>query len=267
MNGHVLALDTATAQCGVALLCADGRAAVEQERVTTHSESLLALVQRCLRPQGIALEDLLGVTCSAGPGSFTGLRIGLSTAKGLCFALGKPLVMISSLEAHGESVAGQQQQAATLVVLDAFRGQLFARLLPPRLASPTAPTLAPLRALLQAQPRLAQDTMWNPAELQQHMSALRLPWILCTTSPLPRSAAPLAALAQRVVLDEERGPGQPFEAAPLTLARLGLARLSAEDHDDLFAAVPNYLCGSAPEEAERQRLAESALESGAAHAP
>jgi tRNA threonylcarbamoyl adenosine modification protein YeaZ len=256
VNGHVLALDTATAQCGVALLCADGRSAVLQQRVTTHSESLLALAQDCLQQHGIAPSDLAGVVCSAGPGSFTGLRIGLATAKGLCFALRKPLVLVSSLEAVGSAIAGQQQTAATLVVLDAFRGQLFARLLPPLLAPPTSPALTHLKAVYASEPRLGRDTMWNPAELEQTLHSFGMPWILCSASPIPRPAAILQAAAQRVILDDERGLGLAFEAATLTLARLGQARILAGDHDDLFAAVPNYLCGSAPEEAERQRLAE-----------
>lgn len=256
MNGHVLALDTATAQCGVALLCADGRSAVVQQRLTTHSESLLALAQSCLQQQGMAPSDLAGIVCSAGPGSFTGLRIGLATAKGLCFALRKPLVLVSSLEALGSAVAGQQRQAATLVVLDAFRGQLFARLLPPLLAAPSSPALTQLATVYASEPRLGRDTMWHPAELEQTLRSLGMPWILCSASPIPRPATILQAAAQRVILDDERGAGLTFEAPTLTLARLGQARILAGDHDDLFAAVPNYLCGSAPEEAERQRLSE-----------
>lgn len=214
------------------------------------------MVEDCLRQQGMAAQDLSGIGCSAGPGSFTGLRIGLATAKGLCFALNLPLALVSSLEALGGAIAEQQQQAATLVVLDAFRGQLFARLLPPRhaLAAPTA--LAQLRALCAAEPRLGQDSMWSPAELRQVLQRLELPWLLCTPSPLPTVAQTLAERAQAVVGDADRGPGQRFEVAPVTLARQARARFLAGDRADLFAAVPNYLCGSAPEEAERQRLAE-----------
>jgi tRNA threonylcarbamoyl adenosine modification protein YeaZ len=238
------------------LLCADGKTAVAQQQVTTHSESLLAMVEDCLRRQGIAAQDLSGIGCSAGPGSFTGLRIGLATAKGLCFALNRPLALVSSLEALGGAIAEQQQQAATLVVLDAFRGQLFARLLPPRHALATPAPLAPLRALYAAEPRLGHDSMWSPAELRQVLQRLKLPWLLCAPSPLPPAAHALAESAQAVVGDADRGEGQRFEVAPVTLARQARARFLAGDHADLFAAVPNYLCGSAPEEAERQRVAE-----------
>lgn len=256
MHRYVLALDTATAHCGVALLADDNRQAVAQQRVTTHSESLLALVETCLGQLGASPRSLLGVACGAGPGSFTGLRIGLATAKGLCFALGVPLVLVSSLEALGSGVAAQQRQAATLVLLDAFRGQIFARLLPP-MASPASSSVAlRLRALLAAEPRLSRDSMWQPSELLDCLRSVEIPWVLCSTTTPPAHAAGLASAAQRVIFDADRGADRGIEAAPITLARLGRARLLAGDHDDLFAATPNYLCGSAPEEAERQRLAE-----------
>ncbi len=97
MGAKILALDTATRHASVAL-CEDRQLVAESEQeVTTHSERLLSLVDDVLHRGGLTLSDLDGVVCGQGPGSFTGLRIGLSTAKGLCLATGKPLVCLSSL--------------------------------------------------------------------------------------------------------------------------------------------------------------------------
>src|ERR1700761_5339320 len=95
----VLALDTATLASAVALW-RDGQLLAERRRlVTTHSESLLAMIDESLAEAGLRPPQLDGIVCGAGPGSFTGLPIGLATAKGLCLALDKPLVLVSTLAA------------------------------------------------------------------------------------------------------------------------------------------------------------------------
>lgn len=252
----VLAIDTATAQCGAALLCADGRYSVQRRRVTAHSESLLQLVQLCLDACELSLGQVQGIACSAGPGSFTGLRIGMATAKGLCFALGVPLCAVSSLESFARASGGPEPELPTLVVLDAFRGQLFARLVSPRSEGPSA---ASSRQLLLTLPQLGVDAMWHPADLARAVLPIAGAFRLCCVEPIPDQAQPLAAMALALSID--RGESQSaatrdvlLEPPPLALARLSAERLGLGQHADLFDVAPNYLCGSAPEEAERQRL-------------
>jgi tRNA threonylcarbamoyladenosine biosynthesis protein TsaB len=251
-----LAVDTATAHCGAALLCADGRFSVQRQRVTTHSESLLRLIQACLGDCGIALRELGGIACSAGPGSFTGLRIGIATAKGLCFALGLPLCTVSSLETLALACAGPAPQRPCLVVLDAFRGQLFARLRPP---VPAAPLSAAVQQVFTAEPRLASDAMWQPEALLRAMQPLAGAFHLGGVEPMAGHAKPLEALAASSCFDRglslQHPPGaDPAEPPPLAMARLAQARLLDGQHAELYTVAPNYLCGSAPEEAERERL-------------
>ena len=259
---HILAIDTATPLCGVALLRSDGQPFVRRARVTTHSETLFSLLDDCMAAADVRPADLTAIACSAGPGSFTGLRIGLSTAKGLCFALDRPLLLISSLHALAAATAARDGHA--LAVLDAFRGQLFARLLP----APGQPVPNPVATALRADPRLASDGVWSPSDLTAALAPLAGSLILCSAGPLPPHAAPLASLAQRIVVDDVTAPNgrhlaphdgtqPPSEPPPVTLARLALDRLAAGDVADLHAAVPNYICASAPEqaEAERARLA------------
>jgi len=121
----ILALETATQAASVCLWDERAARAVAEtrDRVTTHSERLLPLVDEALRAAGLAAESLDAVACGAGPGSFTGLRIGLSTAKGLCLALGKPLLLVSSLQALA---ARAPDGAAAVATIDAYKGEVYA---------------------------------------------------------------------------------------------------------------------------------------------
>jgi len=114
----ILGLETSTAVCSVGLF-RDGEPGIEQSvrESHIHSEKLLTLVQDVVRAGRIGMEELDAIAVSIGPGSFTGLRIGLSTAKGLCFALDKPLVAISTFEAIAEAARWRHQKSGVIVVL------------------------------------------------------------------------------------------------------------------------------------------------------
>src|SRR6185437_8718611 len=103
----LLALDTSTRQASVAL-CSEERLYGEHTWQTgnNHSVEMLEHVQRLLAEGGLALSALDGLVVALGPGSFNGVRVAVATAKTLAFALGKPLVGISTLEIG----AAQQQQ-------------------------------------------------------------------------------------------------------------------------------------------------------------
>ena len=97
---NLLAFDTATESCSIALLT-DGKVAAEVNSLDkgTHSTRLLPMIDSLLRGQGVRLSEVDGFGTTIGPGSFTGLRIGISTLKGLVAATGKPVAAISTLEA------------------------------------------------------------------------------------------------------------------------------------------------------------------------
>jgi len=121
----ILALDTATQSCSVAIV--DDRsllAELTRANSKTHSRHLLNLINTICRIANLKAEDLDGFAVTIGPGSFTGLRIGISTIKGLAFSLGKPVVGVSSLEA----LAWQCAQSAYLIcpLLDARKKEVYA---------------------------------------------------------------------------------------------------------------------------------------------
>jgi tRNA threonylcarbamoyladenosine biosynthesis protein TsaB len=124
---RVLAVETSTLAGGAALL--DGDLVVGEYTLDvslTHSERLMGAVDRLLTDAGWTVRDLEGLAVSVGPGSFTGLRIGLSTVKGLAFALAVPIAAVPSLDA----MATLLPFAALPVcpVLDARKREVYASL-------------------------------------------------------------------------------------------------------------------------------------------
>lgn len=123
----VLGIETSTAVCSVGLF-EDGTGGIEQSITESHihSEKLLTLVQGVVSQKKISLNDIDAVAVSIGPGSFTGLRIGLSTAKGLCYALERSLVTVPTFEAIAESVAESRSGVQKiLIMLDAKKDELY----------------------------------------------------------------------------------------------------------------------------------------------
>lgn len=120
----ILAIDSATPVAGVALM--DEKRLIREEFSNykkTHSESLMPMVDRVMRESGCQPADLQGIAVTIGPGSFTGLRIGLAAAKGMALAAGIPVVAISTLEVLAANVIGSE--ALICPVLDARRNELY----------------------------------------------------------------------------------------------------------------------------------------------
>jgi len=99
----------------------------EQGKEYTHAENLTLFIEEVLAKANRKLEELDGVAVSKGPGSYTGLRIGVSTAKGLCFALGKPLIAVSTLDAMARSFLESQIKVKAFYcpMIDARRMEVY----------------------------------------------------------------------------------------------------------------------------------------------
>ena len=126
----ILGIETATKNCSVALF-KDGLVIAEKENITdgyTHSEQLTLFIQDVIDSANISLNKVEAVALSMGPGSYTGLRIGTSTAKGLCYALDIPLIAISTLKAMAFAMAENQKSAIYCPMIDARRMGVFSAL-------------------------------------------------------------------------------------------------------------------------------------------
>lgn len=119
---NLLAIDTATEACSVAL-SSTGGVIVERYQIQNrgHSNLVLTMVEDVLLEAGISRHNLDGIAFDSGPGSFTGIRIGLGVAQGLALALDLPLLGVSSLMALAEGSGGN----AVLSAIDARMGEVY----------------------------------------------------------------------------------------------------------------------------------------------
>lgn len=125
---NLLLIETATQVCSVALAADAGIIAHrESEEANAHSSHLAPFIDEMLREAGLAMRDLDAVGVSSGPGSYTGLRIGVSSAKGICYALGIPLVAIPTLQSMAELYYSRRPEYDGMVcpMIDARRMECY----------------------------------------------------------------------------------------------------------------------------------------------
>jgi len=126
----ILALDTASSWCAAAIYDsgADKILAEASENIGKgHAEVLMEYIERVMTQSGIAMSELDRVAVNVGPGSFTGVRIGVSAARGFALALGRPAIGISAFDALASEVATSHPGHPVLVLLEAHRGEIYAQ--------------------------------------------------------------------------------------------------------------------------------------------
>jgi tRNA threonylcarbamoyladenosine biosynthesis protein TsaB len=126
MSRMLLAVDTATQSCGLAIII-DGIVQTELilNRRGTHTKQILAGIDTVLSLSESSLEQIEAFAVTRGPGSFTGLRIGISTVKGLSLATGKPLIGVSSLDVLAHQAGGNAARVCSMI--DARRNEIYWR--------------------------------------------------------------------------------------------------------------------------------------------
>ena len=133
---RIILIETSTALCSVAL-AEDGAVTAyrESSEPKAHASLTAVFVQEVLAERGVTLADCDAVCVSMGPGSYTGLRVGVSTAKGLCFGSGKPLLAVGTLDtlvAQAEEIPGQAGNDGSspysflIPMIDARRMEVYA---------------------------------------------------------------------------------------------------------------------------------------------
>ncbi|HUN53026.1 MAG TPA: tRNA (adenosine(37)-N6)-threonylcarbamoyltransferase complex dimerization subunit type 1 TsaB, partial [Candidatus Sulfotelmatobacter sp.] len=212
---RILAFDTALGACSVALV-EHGAVLAGEQRLQRQgqAESLLPLIERVLGAAGRSYGELDLIAVTVGPGTFTGLRIGLAAARGLSLASGVPLAGVTTLEALAEGVPADARAGRTVLsAIDARRGEVYAQ----------AFAAAPL----------------GPPQLLDRAAAARL----APPGPvaLVGSGSPLlAALLGERDLIAAGGPDNPAPAAIAALAaRRGLPSRDASPPVPLYLRAPD----------------------------
>ncbi len=120
-----LALDTSTEACSVALALDGQILALDEVCPQQHSKRILPMVQQLLADAGVSLNQLDGIIFGRGPGSFTGVRIGVSVAQGLAFGADLPVFGVSTLAAMAQAAAVQQNATEVIAAIDARMAEVY----------------------------------------------------------------------------------------------------------------------------------------------
>lgn len=126
----ILGIDSSAISAGCALMDDSGKIIAEEFLNTrhTHSQTLLPMIESMMKTAGVSVGELDAVAVTAGPGSFTGLRIGVSTAKGVCYGAGKRCIPVSTLEAiacNFKDTEAFKLSAKIVCCMDARCGQVY----------------------------------------------------------------------------------------------------------------------------------------------
>jgi tRNA threonylcarbamoyladenosine biosynthesis protein TsaB len=208
---NILAFDSSTPTLSVALVTAEGSATFSIDIGTKHTERLMDAIDICVSRSGIAKSELDLVACALGPGSFTGLRIGMATAKGLALALGLPWVAVPVLDCHAFGL--ECFTGLVVPVLDGKKGRLYAAIYRRGLRSGDWLDIAQ-GELLGKLDAYAEVLFCGPDAALFEGSCLERPGFGIFKRPEAGTSLAMAALAGKIL--EKEGPSRD-DSAPLYL--------------------------------------------------
>jgi tRNA threonylcarbamoyladenosine biosynthesis protein TsaB len=208
---RVLAIDTALAACSAAVLDTAYGGIVASESVPMvrgHAEALVPLIARVMKVAGLTFTDLDRVVVTTGPGSFTGLRVGIAAARGFGLATSLPVVGVSTLSAYAAPYLGVDDKNPVIVTIDARHEHAYLQVFGPGGRTLVAPRLAPLSEAA----RVAADA---PARIVGS-AARAVADRMSATDPVPvtvdgRDAPDIEWVAQiGAVVSEASAPAKPL---------------------------------------------------------
>ncbi|HWP83106.1 MAG TPA: tRNA (adenosine(37)-N6)-threonylcarbamoyltransferase complex dimerization subunit type 1 TsaB [Bacteroidota bacterium] len=214
----ILGLETSTEICSVGLLDDEGNEWSESiVEAHVHSEKILTITRQVFERSGTAFAELSAVAVSSGPGSFTGLRIGMSTAKGLCFALEIPLLVVPTFDGVAKMVFEKHSEIHDVVILtDAKQGDYYFQRFTRRDTKPIA---------------FAEPTM-----VRKENATKKVSMNATTLYVVDRDETHQQITA-------EGGKSAPLAdfLSGITVAHLGLKKYLAKEFADVASAEPMYL--------------------------
>jgi tRNA threonylcarbamoyladenosine biosynthesis protein TsaB len=165
---RILAIDTALGACAAALFDSDRGPIAAQETLAMqrgHAEALMPLIARVMQRAGLSFADLDRVAVTTGPGSFTGLRVGIAAARGLGLAAAKPVVGLTTLAAYAAPFIAADDSRPVAAAIDARHDHVYLQVFGPGGRSLVSPRLAPLREALRVAATGSPRLTGNAADL------------------------------------------------------------------------------------------------------
>ena len=164
----ILAIDTALDACAAAVLDTGASKLIAQESQAMkrgHAEALMPLIARVMKASGIAFAALDRIAVTTGPGSFTGLRVGLSAARGIALAASKPVVGLTTLTAYAAPVVSENGEHPVISAIDARHDHVYFQVVSGDGSSLVQPSVAPIAEALDAARFGAPHLVGNAARI------------------------------------------------------------------------------------------------------
>ena len=187
----ILAIDTALDACAAGVLDTRTSRLIAHESLPMkrgHAEALMPLLARVIAASGIGFADLDRIAATTGPGSFTGLRVGLSAARGIGLAAGKPVVGITTLTAYAAPVVTANGAAPVLSAVDARHDHVYFQLVSGDGSSLIRPRVAPIAEVLEAARFGAPHLVGNAASILAARWPADAPPVQVDPQPAPEIA-------------------------------------------------------------------------------
>ncbi len=274
----ILAIDTALDACAAGVLDTDAGKLIAQESQAMkrgHAEALMPLIARVMKESAIAFASLDRIAVTTGPGSFTGLRVGLSAARGIGLAASKPVVGLTTLTAYAAPVVSQNGEQPVISAIDARHDQVYFQVVSGNGSALISPCIAPIEEALDASRFGAPHLVGNAANILAErwpaqapppfkvdaQSAPDIAWVAWLGARRPRSHLRRDGVALRIMERRNRGgragklarcPETRRASRRLVSPRLGRGRIRGHAHRAQHAGAPhedgaenNRLCGVA----------------------
>src|SRR5476651_1856889 len=185
----ILAIDTALDACAAAVLDTESGQLIAQESLAMkrgHAEALMPLIARIIKASGIGFSRLDRIAVTTGPGSFTGLRVGLAAARGIGLAASKPVVGLTTLSAYAAPVVSRNDEQPVISAIDARHDQVYFQVVSGNGSSLIRPKVAPIEEALGASRFGAPHLVGNAAKiLSDRWPAQALPPFKVDPQPAP----------------------------------------------------------------------------------
>src|SRR6266481_8777429 len=211
----ILAIDTALEACAAAVLDTDANKLIARESQAMkrgHAEALMPLIARVMKQSGLPFSAFDRIAVTTGPGSFTGLRVGLSAARGIALAAGKPVVGLTTLSAYAAPVVSENGEHPVISAIDARHDHIYFQAVSADGGPLIRPRVAPIEEALEASRFGAPHLVGNAARIL----ADRWPAHASPPSSVNAQAAPdIAWVAwMGAAIDPDTAPPRPYYLRP-----------------------------------------------------